>query len=163
MKNNVSAEVRIQREYYSATASIYDELHSNESNEHSFALAVMLGIVDHLNVKSILDMVVEEMMRVSRFAIFISDSNNFGQGRRLTRWLKQILNFAGLWPLADFIKTRGKGYSISEEDGLGYSYSVFQNFRQIKRSCTSTHVFNTVDAGRSPYGSAKSVALLGIK
>ena len=45
----------------------------------------------------------------SEKAIFISDSNNFGQGGRVPGYLKQAINAAGLWPLADRIKTRGKG------------------------------------------------------
>lgn len=67
-----------------------------------------------------------EMLRVAQKAIFISDANNFGQGRFLARTAKQALNALGLWKTVDFIKTKGKGYTISEGDGLAYSYSVFK-------------------------------------
>jgi ubiquinone/menaquinone biosynthesis C-methylase UbiE len=106
---------------------------------------------------------VAEMLRVARKAIFISDVNNYGQGGRLARLVKQTLHGAGLWPLADWIKTRGKGYLISEGDGLYYSYSVFNNYRQIEEQCEAVHLLNTTAAGRNLYRSATHVALLGIK
>jgi hypothetical protein len=103
------------------------------------------------------------MLRVAGRAVFISDCNNFGQGSLLGRGLKQCLNALHLWPLADFIKTRGRGYTLSEGDGLAYSYSVFNDYRQIREKCRSVHVLNTSDAGRNPYRTASHVALLGIK
>ena len=77
--------------------------------------------------------------------------------------MKQTFHALGLWPLVDFIKTRGRGYTISEGDGLAYSYSVFNNYRQIRAQCTSVHLINTLDAGINPYRTATHVALLGIK
>jgi hypothetical protein len=103
------------------------------------------------------------MLRVAQRAIFISDSNNFGQGGRLSRFLKQAINSVGLWPIADQIKTKGKGYAISEGDGLYYSYSVFNNYEQIATKCQSVHMLNTIDGGPNLYRTASHVALLGIK
>ena len=107
--------------------------------------------------------VVGEMLRVARTAILISDRNNFGQGTPWVRAIKQAINAAGLWPLANFVKTRGKGYSITEGDGLAYSYSVFSDYDQIRAACKSVHVLNTLDAGVNPYRTAPHIALLGIK
>jgi SAM-dependent methyltransferase len=106
---------------------------------------------------------VSEMLRVARRAVFISDSNNFGQGGRVGRALKQAINAVGLWPLANRLKTKGKGYSISEGDGLFYSYSVFNNLPQIQRACESVHFLNTVSGGPNLYRTASHVALLGLK
>jgi ubiquinone/menaquinone biosynthesis C-methylase UbiE len=106
---------------------------------------------------------VSEMLRVASKAVFISDSNNFGQGGFLSRTMKQVLWSLKLWPVADFVKTRGKGYLISEGDGLAYSYSVFSDYSQISASCKSVHILNTAPAGKNPYRSASHVALLGIK
>lgn len=106
---------------------------------------------------------VAEMLRVAKKAIFISDSNSFGQGTILIRAVKQSLNALGLWKVADFIKTGGKGYSLSEGDGLAYSYSVFNNYQQIRNSCESIHVLNTQGIGVNPYRNAGHVALLGVK
>lgn len=231
-------EVNIQRAYYADTAHKYDDMHVAENDEHAFALSIMIGMVQHFDVRSILDIgsgtgraliaikkktpnvevvgiepsqdlrnvgyskglsqaelidgdamaprfsdrsfdlvcefgalhhipkpsrAVSEMLRVSRKAIFISDSNNFGQGSNLARFLKQAINCVGLWPLADFIKTKGKGYTISEGDGVSYSYSVFNDYRQISEKCQSVHVMNTTKAECNPYRSAPHLALLGIK
>lgn len=71
---------------------------------------------------------VREMTRVARRAVFISDSNRFGQGRPSVRILKVALHRLGLWGLANLVKTRGKGYLVTEEDGISYSYSVFDSY-----------------------------------
>ncbi len=126
----------------------------------SFDLVCEFGALHHIPKPS---RAVAEMLRVSRKAIFISDSNNFGQGGRLSRLLKQTINAAGLWPLADRIKTRGKGYILSEGDGLAYSYSVFNDYEQIRAACESIHMLNTTDGAPDLYRSASHVALLGIK
>lgn len=106
---------------------------------------------------------VAEMIRVASKAVFISDSNNFGSGSFLGRTTKQVLRSLRLWSAADFIKTRGKGYSISEGDGLFYSYSVFNDYSRIAAACKSVHILNTAPAGRNAYRSSPQVALLGIK
>jgi ubiquinone/menaquinone biosynthesis C-methylase UbiE len=231
-------EVEIQRAYYAETAYRYDDTHVNHEGEHDFALRFLVAYVQHLGVRSILDVgsgtgrgllefarvmpevaavgiepsaelreigyskglsrtqlidgdamklafedrafdlvcefgalhhipvpskAVAEMLRVSLKAIFISDVNNFGQGGSLSRLLKQTINALGLWPLADRIKTKGKGYVMSEGDGLVYSYSVFNDYKQIRKACESVHLVNTTDAAPDLYRTASHVALLGIK
>ncbi len=69
----------------------------------------------------------------------------------------------GLWRVVDFIKTKGKGYTISEGDGLAYSYFVFNNYKQISGYCKPIHLLNTKDGGMNLYRTASHVALLGIK
>lgn len=124
-----------------------------------FDLVCEFGLLHHVRTPSI---VVEEMMRVGRIGIFISDSNNFGHGSPVARAAKQVLNALGLWRAVDFIKTNGRGYTVSEGDGLAYSYSVFNNYKQIAAKC-HTHILNTRPAGTDPYKSSPHVALLGIK
>jgi ubiquinone/menaquinone biosynthesis C-methylase UbiE len=129
-------------------------------DDNSFDLVCEFAALHHISDPQ---KAVSEMLRVSRRAIFISDSNNFGQGTKLARLWKQAINATGLWCVADFIKTKGMGYTISEGDGLAYSYSVFNNFKYIKERCESVHVLNTVDAGPNLYRTAAQVALLGVK
>jgi hypothetical protein len=38
----------------------------------------------------------------------------------------------GLWPAFDFVRTRGRGYMVSEGDGVFYSYSVFDSLRLLR-------------------------------
>ena len=103
------------------------------------------------------------MLRVARKAIFISDANNFGQGGLMARFLKQAIDVMGLWRAFDWLRTGGKGYHVSAGDGLFYSYSVFNNFQQIRKACGIIHQFNTVDAGPSLARTAPHIAILAIK
>ena len=125
-----------------------------------FDLVCEFGVLHHIHKP---DGAISEMCRVARIGIFISDSNNFGQGSLLSRFSKQALDKLCLWPFANFIKTRGRGYTISEGDGLGYSYSVFNNFKQIRLKCDKIYIMNTSPGGSNIYKSAATVALLGIK
>lgn len=128
--------------------------------DDSFDVVCIYAVLHHIRCP---DVVVKEMLRVARKAIFISDSNNFGQGALMVRYIKQAINLLGLWGFANFIKTRGRGYLITEGDGISYSYSVFNNYSQVCKSCTNVHLFNTSSSGGvNPYRSAGSVALLGI-
>ena len=77
--------------------------------------------------------------------------------------IKQTINALRLWPLADLIKTKGKHYSISGGDGLFYSYSVFNDYRQIAKKCKTVYMLNTSTAEGNLYRTASHVALLGIK
>jgi len=232
-----ASEVLKQRAYYAATAERYDQMHGEE-REDSLSFPFFFAAVDHLEIKSILDVgsgtgvavrkikmkqagimavgvepsaelrkigqarglseselvdgdatslqfedrsfdlvcefavlhhipepsrAIAEMLRVARKAVFISDCNSFGQGSGLSRFLKQSIRALGLWPMANYIKTKGKGYTISEGDGLAYSYSVFDDYKQISRACKSVHLVNTGGAGPNFYRSASHVTLLGIK
>jgi ubiquinone/menaquinone biosynthesis C-methylase UbiE len=128
--------------------------------DEQFDLVCEFGMLHHVRKP---DAVVAEMLRVAKRGVFISDSNNFGQGSPLARAVKQGLNALHLWPLANWIKTRGKGYSITEGDGLAYSYSVFTNYDQVKKACSRVHLFSTIDSGPNLYRSAGHVAMLGVK
>jgi ubiquinone/menaquinone biosynthesis C-methylase UbiE len=77
--------------------------------------------------------VVKEMLRVARKAVFIADSNRFGQGPWAARLLKLFLCKSKLWGFYTFLRTRGKGYRITEGDGLAYSYSVYDSYDLIAR------------------------------
>jgi ubiquinone/menaquinone biosynthesis C-methylase UbiE len=72
--------------------------------------------------------VVKEMLRVARRAVFICDSNRFGQGSFPARLVKLVLYKARLWPLYTHLRTGGRGYMITEGDGLFYSYSIYDSY-----------------------------------
>jgi len=128
----------------------------------AFDLVCEFGVLHHVPRP---EQVVSEMLRVAKVGIFISDSNNFGQGGKLSRSLKQFINLLGLWKVYDYVRTKGKGYQISAGDGLFYSYSVFNNYKQIKAACKGgVQILNTDKyAGINPYSTATHVALFGIK
>jgi SAM-dependent methyltransferase len=69
--------------------------------------------------------VVSEMTRVARRAVFLSDVNRFGTRGgtvKLALWMLR------LWGLVDRAKTRGRGYRISQGDGVSWSYSVYDSY-----------------------------------
>jgi ubiquinone/menaquinone biosynthesis C-methylase UbiE len=53
--NTPEAQVRYQRDYYSANASRFDTRNIKRGDEHYFALAVLEGLLDFLDCKSVLD------------------------------------------------------------------------------------------------------------
>jgi len=125
----------------------------------SFDLVCAFGVFHHLK-----DPVaaLEEMKRVSRYAIYISDTNNFGQGNRLSRFFKQALYTLNIWKFMVFVKTKGKMYSISEGDGLAYSFSLFSLFKHLK-SNYSVFTLSTVPGGRNIYRTASHLAIFAKK
>lgn len=77
--------------------------------------------------------IVKEMLRVARKAVFLCDSNRFGQGALPLKLIKVALYKCGLWSSYNYFRTRGKGYLITEGDGLAYSYSVYDSLDLLAR------------------------------
>jgi SAM-dependent methyltransferase len=157
--------VEALREVGHAAGLSSEELTDGDVNALAFAdgefdLVCAFAVMHHVPQPA---RAVAEMLRVARKAIFISDANNFGQGGKLTRYLKQAIDALGLWRAFDWLRTRGRGYHVSAGDGLFYSYSVYNNYGQVRAACRTVHQFNTVDAGISLVGSAPHVVLFGIK
>jgi ubiquinone/menaquinone biosynthesis C-methylase UbiE len=94
----------------------------------SFDAVLECGVLHHVAQPAL---VVREMVRVARRAVFLSDSNRFGQGGMGARALKLALYKMGLWRAARYVQTRGKYYTISDGDGLGYSYSIYDSYDQL--------------------------------
>jgi ubiquinone/menaquinone biosynthesis C-methylase UbiE len=77
--------------------------------------------------------VVKEMLRVAKKAVLISDSNRFGQGSRAARLIKLGLYKSKLWGAYNFVRTSGRGYRITDGDGIAYSYSVYDSFELLSK------------------------------
>ncbi len=125
-----------------------------------FDLVCEFGMLHHLPEPS---RAVEEMCRVASKAVLISDVNNFGAGEPRTRVLKQAINALGLWKWADLVNTRGKGFRVSEGDGISYSYSVFNDLPLLEKRCRSVHAFNLDGSARRPYAGSAHLAVVGLK
>jgi ubiquinone/menaquinone biosynthesis C-methylase UbiE len=76
---------------------------------------------------------VREMTRVARTAVFLSDDNRFGRGRLSANLLKLAIYRAGLWPAFYRLKTKGKGYQVTDDDGISYSYSVYDSYEELSK------------------------------
>ncbi|QQS11749.1 MAG: class I SAM-dependent methyltransferase [Rhodospirillales bacterium] len=109
-------------------------------DDDSFDVVTEFGVLHHIRNPS---QAVAEMCRVARRAVFISDCNNYGQGGRAARLAKRALRAAGLWKAVDRMRTGGKGYTITEGDGLAYSYSVFDDLPIVRRAFDRVVVMNT--------------------
>ena len=97
-------------------------------SDASFDAVCEFAVLHHVQNPSA---VIKEMLRVAKRAVFICDSNRFGQGSRAARLLKLALYKSGLWGPYTYLRTRGKGYMITEGDGLAYSYSVYDSFELV--------------------------------
>jgi ubiquinone/menaquinone biosynthesis C-methylase UbiE len=124
--------------------------------DQSFDVVSAFGILHHIKDSQA---AVREMCRVARKAIFISDSNNFGQGSAPVRALKQAMKAAGLWSAFDFIRTKGKGYYYSEGDGVYYSYSVLSAVPTLKTRFKSVRLMSTGPSGANLYRTAGHIAI----
>lgn len=130
-------------------------------SDNEFDLVCEFGILHHIKEPSA---VVSEMLRVANRAVFISDTNIYGDPSPISRIFKQILQKLLLWKLAVFFKTKGKGYMNTDIDGISYYYSVFDSFDQIKAACSSVHFINTniwTGADMNLYRTATHIGLLG--
>jgi ubiquinone/menaquinone biosynthesis C-methylase UbiE len=96
----------------------------------SFDAVCEFGVLHHASNPAA---VVKEMLRVARKAVFLCDSNRFGQGSRAARLMKLFLCKSKLWGACTFLRTGGKGYIITEGDGLAYSYSVYDSYDLVSR------------------------------
>jgi ubiquinone/menaquinone biosynthesis C-methylase UbiE len=89
--------------------------------------------------------VVAEMLRVARKAVFISDSNIYGQvGSSLpARALKLALARAGLLrPLLRRMRG-GHDWYFNEGDGVAWSYSIFDSYPLVRDACAESVVLPT--------------------
>jgi ubiquinone/menaquinone biosynthesis C-methylase UbiE len=126
----------------------------------SFDIVTEFGVLHHVKRPEI---VLREMLRVARYAVFLSDSNNLGMGRFEGRLIKNLCFGLGLWRTLNWARTRGRGYVFEPNDGLWYYYTVFQHFRELKRRCHSVHVINTRMTSRTPWFSASHVVVVATK
>ncbi len=122
----------------------------------SIDLVCSFGVLHHIaNHKK----AVSEMCRVARKAIFISDSNNFGQGGAIARAAKRGLRTLGLWSIFNFFRTKGKGYHFSEDDGVYYSYSVLNDAPALRRRFSELYFMGTHSSGPDLYRTASHIAV----
>jgi ubiquinone/menaquinone biosynthesis C-methylase UbiE len=126
----------------------------------SFDVVCEFGVLHHLPRPRA---AIAEMLRVARRAVFISDDNHFACGSPAAQRVKRGLAAVGLWKAAYWVRSGGKGYRITESDGLAYPYSVFDDLPLLRSACAAVHCMNTKGEGPDLYARAGHVALLGVK
>ncbi len=128
--------------------------------DSSFDVVMELGVLHHVERP---DAVLREMIRVARFGVFLSDTNNLGQGGLVGRLVKNAFYWLGLWKVLTFLRTSGQGSVFEPNDGLWYYYSLFSHFSDLKRLCHSIHIMNTRRTSLTPWFSASHAALFATK
>jgi len=140
--------------------SLIDGIGENLHFENNqFDLVVEFRSLHHVRFP---EAVIKEMMRVSRKGILISDTNNFAEGNKIEVLTKIFFKTLGLWKVVDFINTKGKGYRYSEGDGVSYSYSVFNNYKLIKKQYKHIHLLNLFADNKTPILSSTGVVIFAI-
>src|SRR5881394_3391798 len=94
----------------------------------SFDVVCEFSVLHHVRQPEV---VVREMLRVAKKAVVIGDCNRFGQGNLLARLAKLAMYKTRTWALYDWLRTKGKGYLITDGDGVSYSYSVYDSFELL--------------------------------
>jgi ubiquinone/menaquinone biosynthesis C-methylase UbiE len=93
--------------------------------DKAFDVACELGVFHHIRKPQA---ALQEMMRVSDRAIFLSDENRFAYGGPLRRLSSLVLYKTKTFNGAYFIKTLGKRHRYSDGDGVAFSYSVYDAY-----------------------------------
>lgn len=221
LSNLNKLDERIQRQYYTETASRYDQMHGHEGSGDPLSIRFVQSMLRMIEARSVLDVgtatgrclpdlrvalpdgfvcglepvaalvqqavkqgnampgsivlgsgcalpfadgsfdavcefavlhhvadpnaVVREILRVAKKAVFISDSNRFGQGTRAARLVKLGLYKLRLWNAYTLLRTAGKRYRITEGDGLAYSYSVYDSFDLIYKWANRIILYSGTD------------------
>ncbi len=96
--------------------------------DSSIDVVCAFGVMHHVEQP---DAIVREALRVARQAVCISDGNRFGHGPMALRVMKLVAYTGHAWGLLNTLKTRGRGYTVTEGDGLAFSYSVFDSYRTL--------------------------------
>lgn len=128
--------------------------------DKSFDVVCEFGVLHHIRHPR---MAIAEMLRVSKSGIFISDDNHFACGSLANRSVKRGLQSLGLWKAAYWARTGGKGYRVSEGDGLSYAYSVFDDLAFIRERSDFLQLASTRGDRPNLYASAPHVALFARK
>ena len=107
---------------------------------------------------------VAEMVRVARYGVLISDTNNIGQGSPRTRSFKKLIKKLGLWNLLVWLQTKGKMSKWSEGDGLYYSFCAFDALPLLRRKFDQVQLMNTQGSGDADLlGSVSHVAIVATR
>jgi ubiquinone/menaquinone biosynthesis C-methylase UbiE len=110
----------------------------------SFDAVVATGVLHHVPEP---EKVVNEMIRVAKSAVFISDCNVYGQGGRVKGLAKRLLASAHLLNSVNWIRRGGHLWYWSPGDGIAYSYSVYDSIPQLQNSCPWSIVTPTHPSG----------------
>lgn len=117
------------------------------------------GVLHHVPSPAL---AIQEMFRVSKRAIFISDHNIYGMGSPLTRGMKQVFRDLHSRWLLRLLMTGGKGYHDTDWDGVFYPFSLVDHLDLIRSMATKVHIFPTRRPGLNIYRQTSHLAVLAL-
>jgi SAM-dependent methyltransferase len=131
--------------------------------DESFDAVVACAVMHHVRDPA---KIVAEMLRTARLAVFISDTNIYGQGSKAARIVKLGLARARLLKPFNWVRRGGKPWYESEDDGVAYSYSVFDSLPMITAACNRAFVIpisGDRHAAQSPLLHSRHLLVCGFK
>ena len=109
----------------------------------SFDAVIEIGVLHHVPEPT---KVLDEMMRVARLGVFLSDDNFFGSGPLAARVAKLALAKLGLLPAVTRLRRNGNLWRESPGDGISWDDSVFWAADYLTELGAEVHLIPT-----SPY------------
>lgn len=106
----------------------------------AFDIVMAIGVMHHVPDP---DRIVAEMLRVARQAVFVSDSNIYGDGSMPARLIKRLLANTGLLRPVNRLRRGGHDWYYTDGDGVAWSYSVYDSLSQLRASCADVLVIPT--------------------
>lgn len=132
--------------------------------DRAFDVVIETAVLHHVPEP---DRVIQEMLRVSRRAIFISDSNTYALGSFGSRLAKAALAKTGTLDFVNRLRRQGHDWYYTEGDGIGWSYSVYDSLALIRADCPEVFVIPTQTdrrlAGSVPFLFSPHMLVAGFK
>lgn len=128
--------------------------------DNSFEVVTSFGVLHHTENPQL---VIDEMLRVSSSAIYISDHNIYGWGYKTTKTAKQVLRKVFGLKGMSLILTRFRGYYITDYDGVFYQFSLYDYLPKISQLCDIKLLCSTKGFATNLYSEASHLAVLAIK
>lgn len=108
--------------------------------DDSFDYCTEFGVLHHIKECR---RALQEMCRVARKGIFLSDCNRYGQGGRFARAAKYALRRLCLIEIVDLVRTKGRGYFMSHKDGLWFPFSIFDHLDVVRSKFPNIFIWAT--------------------
>lgn len=124
--------------------------------DESFDIVTAFGVLHHIDDPGD---AIDEMIRVSRNAIFISDHNVYGWGGKVSRSLKNLFRILKLWKMFVFLHTRGKGFYDTSYDGIFFPFSILDHSNRFSEAFHSVNFLTTKSYGPALYASSSHMAV----
>lgn len=128
--------------------------------DSSFDCVTAFGVLHHIPDPN---KAIQEMKRVSRSAIFISDHNVYGMGSRTTKAIKQLFRDLRLKAVLRLMLTAGKGYHDTSWDGIFYPFSIADHLEEIKFRPGKSFTFSTKSGTLNLYRESSHIGVFSVR